>query len=127
MSQTLNVDIWTCGSSSEIGGSLERKLRWHLDVVFGSVFSAIGFGMAARCESCSADFLAGIALCGLCGEDFVAGAALLEGFEVQTSWLAKHVVNLECRFRGILRCRIRGARPMCSYMAEKIMPRAQRW
>ena len=42
-------DCWTCGSFSEIGGSLEKAALWHPDVVFGSALAANRLGRAAQC------------------------------------------------------------------------------
>ena len=57
VSGALNRDFWTCGSFSELGGSLERKLR---------------------CEPRSADFMAGAVICKCGNADFLAAATLCE-------------------------------------------------
>ena len=69
----MNRDLWTCGSLSEFGGFIERKLRFGILMLsFNTLLLRNALASASRCES---DFMAGAALCERQGADFAAGTA----------------------------------------------------
>ena len=55
----VNRNFWTCGSFSEVGGSLERKLPFGVLMLSGSALAANRLGRAVRCESSSVAILCG--------------------------------------------------------------------
>ena len=74
-------DSWTCGSFSEVGGNIERKLRFGvLRLSFGSALAAKRLARAARVNL--------EALTSWQAKYFV-------DLEAQISWQAQHFVNLE--------------------------------
>ena len=60
----MNRDFWTCGSVSEVGGSLARKLRFGILMLsLKALLRQNALTGTALCEPRSADFVARAAIC----------------------------------------------------------------